>query len=287
MSTRFRLSDIFDWDSVHPSFWRFGMNSDELSKQNMVKSANVQMGNTMKNGSLGSPSVPRNLVGESRMRKYVADAQQIQIDGPNEADFSDIKALSALFTAIISKFRLNYSSLSFKLGMNEQEMINFLNAKEETLEESRNNVKKWIQTFVQWIKKHDPKTVTADFNFNIEDVLDFRPCPPALPIVVPQPIPASKKKKSVKLPSDDRGDPKFFKEWEELLLGDFVLAKDDSGIWHKVKITRREGTFLRLMYVSEQGQVEFWIDTSKRSSLITIPESTQRVLSERKKAMLI
>eukprot|EP00475_Leptophrys_vorax_P015598 TRINITY_DN218_c0_g2_i5.p1 TRINITY_DN218_c0_g2~~TRINITY_DN218_c0_g2_i5.p1 ORF type:complete len:246 (-),score=63.96 TRINITY_DN218_c0_g2_i5:143-880(-) len=245
------------------------------------------MGNTMKNGSLGSPSVPRNLVGESRMRKYVADAQQIQIDGPNEADFSDIKALSALFTAIISKFRLNYSSLSFKLGMNEQEMINFLNAKEETLEESRNNVKKWIQTFVQWIKKHDPKTVTADFNFNIEDVLDFRPCPPALPIVVPQPIPASKKKKSVKLPSDDRGDPKFFKEWEELLLGDFVLAKDDSGIWHKVKITRREGTFLRLMYVSEQGQVEFWIDTSKRSSLITIPESTQRVLSERKKAMLI
>eukprot|EP00475_Leptophrys_vorax_P015593 TRINITY_DN218_c0_g1_i2.p1 TRINITY_DN218_c0_g1~~TRINITY_DN218_c0_g1_i2.p1 ORF type:complete len:105 (-),score=22.32 TRINITY_DN218_c0_g1_i2:32-346(-) len=31
-SSHFQLTDIFVWDRVHPSFWKFGLNSDELSK---------------------------------------------------------------------------------------------------------------------------------------------------------------------------------------------------------------------------------------------------------------
>jgi hypothetical protein len=32
MAAEFHLSQIFEWDSVHPSYWNFGMSSDELSK---------------------------------------------------------------------------------------------------------------------------------------------------------------------------------------------------------------------------------------------------------------
>jgi hypothetical protein len=233
-----------------------------------------------------------NLAGEARMRKYVADAQQISIDGPNESDFTDVKALSSLFTAIISKFRINYSSIALKLGMSEIEMLRFLNGSDETLDESKANIRRWIQSFVDWIKKHDPKTVAADFKFSIEEIMDLRPkrsssAPITSPPQVILPAAAKKSRGKNKQPVDEKADPQTFQEWEQLLLGDLVLAKDDSGAWHNVKITRREGTFLKLLFLSDQGQVDFWIDTSKRSALVKIPENTRRLVQARLKSTTV
>jgi hypothetical protein len=234
-------------------------------------------------------SEAQSLAGDVKMKKYVADAQQIQIDGPNEADFTDVKALSSLFTAIVSKFRLNYTSLSMKLGLNEVEMLRFLTGSEESLDETKANVRKWIQSFVEWIKQQDPKTVSADFKFSVEQIMDLRPSiSNSVQLTSPNqtsvPLAAKKSRGKNKTPVEEKADPQTFQEWEQLLLGDLVLAKDDSGTWHDVKITRREGTFLKLLFLSDQGQVDFWIDTSKRSALVKIPENTKRLLEQRKKA---
>jgi hypothetical protein len=32
MAEEFHLEHLFVWDSIHPSYWKFGMNSDELSR---------------------------------------------------------------------------------------------------------------------------------------------------------------------------------------------------------------------------------------------------------------
>jgi hypothetical protein len=263
-TSEFSISKIVEWDSVHPKYWKLGGNVNR-AKRSSMESRSLS---SISSGS--SPELVISIKNVMEFRELVKNRPILKTSG--KYCVSNHQELLRVFSLIVNLCKLNYRLIGRKLGVNEEQTLNFCLADKKVLPHAYRIFFKWIFSFCSWISSFD---VSKSNNFNI-----------SLEKIIPNEKNLNLDKfldKKTKTLIEHLSTNITLKDVISLLMiGDMIEAQDDAGNWQPLYLVEKKDYFLKLFFLGATAP-EFWIDPLKQnlSSFYRIPLETLSILKQR------